>query len=69
MQQIQIGSGMTCPQCKQAMKGYSVSYHHYNCPQCGNEFFGLAIKSNQLGQIIGAICLIGFVSIIAAMLK
>lgn len=69
MQQIQIGSEMTCPKCKQAMQGYSVSYHHYKCSKCDNEFFGLAIKSNQFEQIIGAICLIGFVFIFAAMLK
>jgi len=59
MQQQKTRTGVRCPNCNQFMQGYSISFHNYNCSNCGTEIRGLGITANQGLEVIGAICLVG----------
>jgi ribosomal protein L37AE/L43A len=70
MQYQKMRSILRCPNCDQAMQGYSVSYHHYECSCCGTEVNGLGVRTNQgFEQVIGGMCLIGLLALFAHILK
>jgi len=70
MQSQKIRNGLKCPNCDQAMQGYSISYHNYKCLRCGTEVNGLGVLTNQgLEQVVGAICLIGLLALFINILR
>jgi len=70
MQYQRIQSELRCPNCDQTMRGYSISYHHYKCASCETEVNELGIRTNhEFEQVIGALCLVGFLALLASILK
>jgi ribosomal protein L37AE/L43A len=70
MQYHKMQGVLKCPNCDQTMQGVSISYHHYKCLSCGTEVNGLGIRTNQgFEQIVGAICVIGFLALFVSILK
>lgn len=71
MQDLKIRNiELSCPDCGQAMQGYSIDYRHYKCSGCGAEVSGLAVvTSSGFEQVIGALCVVGLIALFASLLK
>lgn len=70
MQNQRTQIGVTCPNCNQPMQGYSIGYHSYKCSGCGTEVNRLTIMANNgLEQVIGVICFLGLVALVARILE
>ena len=70
MQNQQIIKALKCPNCEQAMHGYSVSYHNYQCSNCGTHVNGLSIKTNSgFEGVIAALCVVGLLALFGGILK
>jgi DNA-directed RNA polymerase subunit RPC12/RpoP len=70
MQDLKIRNGLRCPDCGQAMQGYSIDYRNYKCSGCGTEVNGMAVLTNGgFEQVIGALCLVGLIALFATLLK
>jgi ribosomal protein L37AE/L43A len=70
MQDLKMRTDLRCPDCGQAMKGYSISYHSYQCSDCGTKVNSLAVVTNTgFEQIIGVICVVGIIALFASLLK
>ena len=70
MRDLKIRNDLSCPDCGQVMQGYSIDYRNYKCSGCGTEVNGLAVVTNCGSEkVIGALCLVGLIALIASLLK